>query len=74
MGLALCRDATGKGPACPGLECCTKKERERDDGRTESVRPQEVWRGRETENGREEMREDNNEAGPSSSSTKYALL
>ncbi len=27
MGLALCRDATGKGPACPGLECCTEKKR-----------------------------------------------
>ena len=27
VGLALCRDATGKGPACPGLECCTEKER-----------------------------------------------
>lgn len=27
MGLALCRDATGKGPACPGLECCTEEER-----------------------------------------------
>lgn len=32
MGLALCRDATGKGPACPGLECCTEKERARDGG------------------------------------------
>lgn len=25
VGLALCRDATGKGPACPGLECCTEE-------------------------------------------------
>lgn len=32
MGLALWRDATGKGPACPGLECCTEKERARDGG------------------------------------------
>lgn len=23
MGLALCSDATGNGPACPGLECYT---------------------------------------------------
>ncbi len=30
VGLALCRDATGKGPACPGLECCTEKERRKD--------------------------------------------
>lgn len=35
MGLALWRDATGKGPACPGLECCTEKERGRDVGREE---------------------------------------
>lgn len=35
VGLALCKDATGKGPACPGLECCTKKKkRERGDGWT----------------------------------------
>lgn len=25
VGLALCREATGKGPACPGFECCTKR-------------------------------------------------
>lgn len=29
VGLALCREATGKGPACPGFECCTKRRRER---------------------------------------------
>lgn len=27
VGLALCRDATGKGPACPGLECYMEKEK-----------------------------------------------
>lgn len=30
VGLALCRDATGKGPACPGLECCTEGKRAHD--------------------------------------------
>lgn len=30
VGLALCSDATGKGPACPGLECCTEGMRTHD--------------------------------------------
>ncbi len=50
VGLALWRDATGKGPACPGLECCTEKEKVRDGG--EEDRRKE---GRE-DNGRMEWR------------------
>lgn len=47
VGLALCRDATGKGPACPGLECCTKKERGVMDGQSRKDHRKEGEEGRQ---------------------------
>lgn len=72
VGLALCRDATGKGPACPGLECCTEKERgkiggHRKEGRKDNDR-------KEGKKGGKDWREDrNNDHGHSRRFIKYSL-
>lgn len=66
VGLALWREATGKGPACPGLECCTEKERGRRDQGKENHRKEGRKDNDRKEKRREERRDNrNNDAGHS---------